>query len=354
MKVSSNPRLGTAIQRFATVAGAAVLLATSLVPSIASAAGQITARKATLSSSSPAAAAATTTYTFNFTVPSATVLQSMQAQACQTAIGACVLPTGFANTVSTLASQPVNLGDATGWTVSTATAGSLRIVKAGNVAAPTGAQTVVFGNVQNPTTANTSFYLRITTYSDAAWTTVVDSGTVGVSTTQLITVSADVAESLTFTTGVSGANCAAIAATGATVVLAPNPLSTGSTSTGTSLLCAATNATSGFVISYLATNFAAGAVNFANGYTSAGAAAALGTEEFGLKAALTSGSGGVVTAPYATVNYAFNPLVATNLTSAAAPLTENIFTVTYSANVSNLSKPGAYSSVFNYICTGSF
>lgn len=88
-------------------------------------AAQITARKVTLSTSSPAASAATTTYTFSFTLPSATVLQSFDAVICTTASGACTTPTGFSVASSTLPSQPTNLGDAAGWTVSTATAGNL-------------------------------------------------------------------------------------------------------------------------------------------------------------------------------------------------------------------------------------
>jgi hypothetical protein len=355
MKASLNPRLGIALRRFATVAGTAVLLAGSLLPSVASAA-QITGRSVLLSTSSPAASAATTTYSFAFTVPTTgTAIKSVAIAACTTAIGACTTPTGFSNTVSTLASQPTGLGAAAGWTVNTATAGSLRILDAANVTVPSGAQAIVFGLVQNPTTATgVSFYMRVTTYSDAAWTTPLDTGTEGASTANLIVVNADVAESLTFSTGTSGGTCAAIAAAGTTLQLAPDPLSTGSVSTGTSLMCAATNASSGFNIQYLATQFNNGAVNFANGYGVGGAASSPGTEEFGINAALTSGSGGVVTAPYNAANYAFNPTVATSLASAAVPLTANIFTVTYSANVNNTSKPGNYVSTFTYICTGQF
>lgn len=355
MNLRFNHHLGATLKRATMVLGASALVASSLLPAIASAA-QITGRSVAVTSSSPAAANATTIYTFNFTVPTTgTAIKSFQAEACTNSIGACGAVTGFSATSSTVVTQPTNLGSATGWTVDAGTASKLRILNAANATNPSGAQTVVLNTVQNSTTANQTVYLRITTYSDAAWTTAIDTGTVAMSTTQLITVNADVAESLTFTTGVSGANCAAIAATGSSLTLSANPLSTGSVSTGTSLMCAATNATSGFNIQYLAGQFTNGTDDFANGYGVGGSASVPGTEEFGLKAALTSGSGGVVTAPYAGgTNYAFNPTVATNLASAAAPLTENIFTVTYSANVSNLTKPGSYSSVFNYICTGSF
>ncbi len=181
------------------------------LPETASAA-QITARKLTLSTSSPASGAATTTYTFNFTVPSSTVLQSYQAQVCTTASGACSTPTGFSVASSTI-SQPTNLGDASGWTVSTATAGSLRLSKSGNSAAPTGSQTVIFNNVQNPTTANQTFFARMTTYSDASWATPVDTGTVAASTSQLISLTGTLDETLVFCTGTSitGTNCGTVA-----------------------------------------------------------------------------------------------------------------------------------------------
>jgi hypothetical protein len=155
-----------------------------------------------MSSARPDAANATTTYTFNFTVPTTgTVIKSFGAAACTTAVGTCTTPTGFTSASTVLSTQPTNLGDAAGWTISTATAGELRITKSGDVATPTGAQTVVINNVQNPTTANTAFYMRMTTYSDAAWTTAVDTGTVAGAVTQTLTIGAQVAEILQFCVG---------------------------------------------------------------------------------------------------------------------------------------------------------
>lgn len=165
-------------------------------------AAQITSRKLTMSSARPDAANATTTYTFNFTVPTTgTIVKSFEADACTTAVGTCTTPTGFLVSSSTLVTQPTNLGDASGWTISTATAGSLRITKTTNATTPTGAQTVVINNVQNPTTANTAFYMRLTTYSDAAWTTAIDTGTVAGTVTQTLTIGAQVAEILQFCVG---------------------------------------------------------------------------------------------------------------------------------------------------------
>lgn len=88
----------------------ALLVSIFFVPSAQAA--QITARKLTLSSS--AGAATSVTYTFNFTVPSSTVLKSFQAQICTTASGSCTTPSGWTGASADLASQPTNFGDASG------------------------------------------------------------------------------------------------------------------------------------------------------------------------------------------------------------------------------------------------
>jgi len=161
----------------------------------ASALGAFTLRSLTLSNPG-VAAGATVTYTFGFKVATtATVVQSFDAQVCTSASGACTTPTGFVNSASL--TQPVGLGDAAGWTANTATAGSLRIVKAGDVATPSATSTTVtFNNVTNPNSVGT-FFVRMTTYSDSAWTTPIDSGVTASSIVNAITVTATVDETLT-------------------------------------------------------------------------------------------------------------------------------------------------------------
>jgi hypothetical protein len=83
--------------------------------------------------------------------------------------------------------------------------------KATNASAPTSSQTVVFTNVQNPTTANTAFYLRMTTYSDAGWATPVSTGTVAGAVTQTLTIGAQVAEILQFCVGTTATDDAVTA-----------------------------------------------------------------------------------------------------------------------------------------------
>lgn len=168
-------------------------------------ASQLTTRSLTLSSSSPAGSNATTTYTFVFTPIAATVLKSFAMQACTTAVGTCTTPTGFSVSAGpTTISQPTaGCGDTSGWSVSNATAGELRMKKTGATAAPGGgACTLVWQLVQNPTSTNTAFFMRITTYSDDAWTTAVDTGTTASATTITnLQVNAAVAEILNFCVG---------------------------------------------------------------------------------------------------------------------------------------------------------
>lgn len=320
-------------------------------------AAQITARKVTLSNS--AGGATGVTYTFNFTLPSATVVQSMAAQVCTTASGACTTPSGFVNSSSTLASQPTNLGDASGWTVSTATAGSLRLSKSGNVAAPTGSQTVAFGNVTNPTAQNTTFYIRITTYSTATWTTAIDTGTVAASTAQQITLSGTMDESLTFCTGTSitGTNCGTVSGSAVNF----GTFSSGATSTGTSVMAASTNGASGYAITVNGATLTSGS-NTITALTSQ-TASSVGTSQFGLNlkdnatpdvGAEVSGSGtATASATYGTAN-SYRFVTGDSVASVTTPTDANAFTVSYIVNVPGSQAAGTYTATMTYIATATF
>jgi len=321
-------------------------------------AAQITSRSVTLSSSAGGASAVT--YTFNFTVPSSTVLQSLQAQICTTASGACSTPSGFVNSSSTLASQPTNLGDASGWTVNTSTAGSLRISKSGNSAAPTGSQTVVFGNVTNPTAQNTTFYARITTYSDAAWTTAVDTGTVAASTAQQISVSATVDETLTFCTGTSGiTNSSCAGATGSSVAL--GTLTSSSTGSGTSQLGIGTNAGTGYAITVNGNTLTSGGNTISA--LAAQTTSSTGTEQFGLNlrdnatpnvGTDADGSGtGTPTSNYNTVDQ-FRFVTGDTVASKGGSEQFRRFHVAYMANIDTATEAGTYTTTLTYIATATF
>lgn len=356
-----NAHLTNSFDRIVTIVVIAVLMLAGLglMPKSASAA-QITGRKLTISSSSAAASNATTSYTFNFTVPSATVIQSLSAEVCTTASGACTTPTGFLNSSSTLPSQPTNLGDATGWSVSTGTAGSLRLSKSGNVAAPTGAQTVVFGNVQNPTTSNQTFYARITTYTGASWTGAIDTGTVAASTANQINLTATVDESLTFCTGTSGITTSSCAgATGSDVSF--GTLSASATQSGLSQMGVGTNGGSGYAITVNGGTLTSGG-NTISALASQTAAIA-GTEQFGLNlrdnttpnvGADPDGAGtGTPSANYNTVDqYRF--VTGDTIGSKGSADEFRRFQVSYIANIGTATEAGTYTAVMNYIATATF
>ncbi|MDQ5972557.1 MAG: hypothetical protein QG553_716 [Patescibacteria group bacterium] len=307
-------------------------------------AAQMTSRKVTLGSS---VASATTTYSFNFTLPSATVVQSFGAQICTTASGACSAPAGFSQASSTLTAQPTNLGDASGWTVSTATSGELRLSKSGNVAAPGGAVTVGFSNVVNPSATNSTFFARMTTYSAANWTGAIDTGTVAASTAGQITVTASVDETLTFTLSA------------ATVAL--GTLTTASTGSGTSTMTASTNGSTGYAITVNGVTLTSGGNTIAA--LAAQTASTQNTSQFGinLKANTTpsvgsevSGTGsGAAATNYNTADQ-FRFVTGDTVASASAATNSNTFTVSYIANISGSQQAGSYSTTLTYIATATF
>jgi hypothetical protein len=95
-----------------------------------------------------------------------------------------------------------------------------------NATASSGSQTVVFTSVTNPNAAyitsnGGAFYVRMTTYQNANWTSAIDTGTVAAAVVQTLQVNAQVAESLTFcvgsttidsdSTGTVASDCSAVA-----------------------------------------------------------------------------------------------------------------------------------------------
>jgi hypothetical protein len=135
-------------------------------------------------------------YTFNFTVSNSTPLKSFRAQICTASTGNCVTPLGFSAASATLAGQPVGYGDSSGW-VNDSVTGSLQIKNSTSVAAPTGSQQIVFSDVTNPS-SDTTYFIRLSTYSDDSYATVVDSATVSFVVVAAVTVSLTIDPTLSF------------------------------------------------------------------------------------------------------------------------------------------------------------
>lgn len=324
----------------------AVAMLVSYLPTVASAA-PITGRKVVIGNS---AASASTTYTFTFTVPTTgTAIKSAEFLACTSASGACTPAPGFSASASTLASQPTNMGSASGWTVNTATANSLRILNASNVTNPIGSQTVAFSGVVNPSAVNSTFYLRATTFSDSAWTTAIDTGVIASSTAGVVNVTASVDETLTFTLG--------------TTSVALGTIASGTTGSGTSTMTVGTNAASGYAVTYAAAPTLTSGSNTITALA-AKTASTQGQKQFGINlmanttpsiGAAVSGSGsGTVSTNYNTSNQFMFNVAGDTVATASAPTNNNIFTVSYIANVATDTAAGAYSTNINYIATANF
>jgi hypothetical protein len=342
------------------IALALLLTAGPFMSSYQAHASQITNRSVTLSSSVGAATGVTYSLASSAVPTTGTAIKSVEIQMCTTSSGACTTPTGFTSASSTLASQPTGLGAGSGWTVNTGTAGSLRIVNASNATNPSGAVAVVWANVTNPTATNTTYYGRVTTFSDAAWTTPIDSGTIALSTSVQVQVDLSVGETLTFCTGTSitGQNCATAA--GSIVNLGIG--STTSTSTGTSIVAASTNGSSGYTITVNGATLTSGA-NTVTALTS-GATSSVGTKQFGLNVAganttpsvgaAVSGTGVATgSANYNTSN-TFRFGTGEIIASSAGPTNANAFTVSYIANIDGVTPAGSYTTALTYIATANF
>lgn len=324
-------------------------------------AAQITNRKVTLGSSAPSAS---TTYTLSSSaVPTTgTAIKSLAAQACTTASGTCTGPTGFSGASATLVSQPTGLGSATGWTNDSVT-GSLRIVNAANATTPSGTVSVPWGAVTNPSTTNSTYYLRITTYSDAAYTTPLDSGVIAVSTATQINLSGTMDETLVFCVGTSitGQNCGTVA--GSSINF--GSFSSAATSSGTSVMAASTNASSGYAITNNGTTLTCGACSGSPTIAalSTQTASSTGTAQFGLNlkanttpsvGAEVSGSGtATATANYGTANQ-FRFVTGDSVASVAGPTDANTFTSSYIVNVPGSQAAGTYTATMTYIATATF
>jgi hypothetical protein len=277
-----------------------------------------------------------------------------------TLTGGCITPTGFTSASSTLASQPTGLGAASGWTVNTATTGSLRIVNAANATNPSGAVAMIWNSVHNPTATNTTFFGVITTYSDSAWTTALDTGSVALSTSTQIQVALTVNEALTFCTGTSitGQNCGT--ASGSQVNL--GTATTTSTATGTSIIAASTNGNTGYSVTVAGTTLTSGANTITA--LASGGASSQGSSQFGFNLAdnnttpvvgsAKTGSG-TASAPanYGT-NNTFRFLTGDTVASVAGPTNANTFTVGYIANIAGLTPAGVYISNLTYTATANF
>ncbi|HEY5550130.1 MAG TPA: hypothetical protein VIK37_02955, partial [Candidatus Saccharimonadales bacterium] len=166
----------------------------------------MTSRSLTISSGVPGASSQT--YTYAFTTILSQSIQSIEFEACTTAVGTCTGPTGMTINAGTEASRSgwtnatVFARNATGGGGCTPAANVLCLDRTQALSETPGPRTLGWNTQTNPTTTNTAFFVRITIYSDTGWTDATpDTGTVASAVVQTLTVNAAVAEVLNFCTG---------------------------------------------------------------------------------------------------------------------------------------------------------
>jgi hypothetical protein len=142
------------------------------------------------------AAATSVTYSVDFTATVSTAIQRLTVQFCTTASGSCVTPSGMTTTGASFVASNVN------GTSPSHTFGGNGLLRTDWTPVTQNPLTVHYAvsGITNPSTANTTSYARIVTYSDAG-TTPIDNVTVAfaVLDTSSIAVSATVDPNFTFT-----------------------------------------------------------------------------------------------------------------------------------------------------------
>lgn len=350
------------------VAAAVLLLALCL--SVAQsrqvgAAGQLTSRKLTLSTSAGNTAA---TWAFTFTLTETTALNGISFQVCTTASGTCSAPGSWTNSGSAYSSLTYNGSSQSGWALDNA-AGYLRIKNNSSSATANSPIVATFNTVTNPNTTNATFFVRILTYSGDDFTTQVDNGVVAASTSQAISVSASVDESLTFCTGTSGiTNSSCSGATGSTVSLqtaGSTNVSASATAYGISQFGVGTNAVAGYSVTISGTTLTCGtcAGTPTISALSSQTASSTGSEQFGLNlrdnatpdvGTNADGSGSATpTANYNTVDqYRF--VSGDSIASKASSDQFRRFHAAYIANIDTATEAGTYNTTLVYIATATF
>lgn len=325
-------------------------------PGSAQAAGQLTSRKVTLGSSAGNTA---TTWAFTFTQTEATALNGITFQVCTTASGGCSAPGSWTNAGSAFTSLTYNGSNQTGWALDNA-AGYLRIKNNTSVAAVSSPVVASFSSVTNPATTNAAFYVRVLTFSGDDYTSQVDNGVVAASTSQQLSLTATVDETLTFCTGTSGiTNSSCAGATGSAVAF--GTLSASSTNTGISQFGVGTNALTGYAVTVNGTTLTSGGATI--GALASQTASASGSEQFGLNLRDnatpnfgTDPDGSGTATPTATFNTVDQYRFVTGDTVASKAGSDQFrrFHAAYIANIDTATEAGAYSSILTYICTATF
>lgn len=363
----------------------ALLLAATAVNALSSLtvnADQITNRSLTLLTSTDGLTGGSTpggvvNHKFSFTLPAAQTLGSVKFEYCTVAVQeACVTPTGMTATGATFGNET---GSAiTGFSMHNAANNVVIIKRTAN--SVSGAVVVQINGVTNPSPANYTFYVRISSYASTDGTGAsTDTGSVAASTANPIILSGIMPESLIFCTGATiGLNgvtslpdCST--ATPGTVSFT-TLFSTTASAFATSQMAASTNAGGGYTITVTGSTLMNGTTPIPAISDAAGRAPSTGESEFGMNLVrnqvATTPVGEDITPISDTTDFRAQALpgydttdvykfvsgdaIANSGNAVLGPTNAQRFTATYMVNVAGNLLAGNYSTTLTYICTPTF
>lgn len=352
---------------------------TSIYRAPAAYAAQITNRKVTLTGVGGTGGSLPGGYVnhkFDFTIPTlGTALGSIKFEYCDVAQQtACNTPTGMDATTAAFGGE----SGATGFSILSATTNTVIIKRASASNPTTGALSYTLNNIKNPTTANYTFYIRISTYTSLNGTgSAIDTGSVAASTANPIQLQGVMPESLIFCTGVSitVTNNVPDCSTATNSIINFNQLfSASDTATASSVMAASTNATFGYAITVNGPTMTSGSNTIPAMATSA--ARTHGKSEFGMN--LVANTVATSTVPvganvsptpdginlrgqpstgYNVVDqfrYVSGETVAASDNGGAGPTNGQLYTASYIVDVAGNQLSGTYSTTLTYICTPTF
>jgi hypothetical protein len=314
---------------------------------------------------------------FNFTTATTGNVGSIQFLYCTIASGSCTTPTGLDTTGATIGNE----SGATGFTnITKSTNGTVYISRTSAASVNTGTDvSYLLSSVINPTTANETFFVRISTFASLDATgSPLDTGTVTASTANAIQLTGVMPESLIFCTaetitapsGVPDCSSAVDGTINFNQLFSPTD-----TAVASSQMAASTNATTGYIITVNGSTLTSGS-NTITGVGGTATASTRGTPQFGLNlkanttpavgseiAPASDGSGyrGQAATQYNTVDsfsFTNGATVANsengNAPGTGSPTNAQIFTVSYIVNVPGNQPAGTYATTLTYVCTATF
>lgn len=345
-----------------------VVVSASYIPTTYAA--QITTRSVTLigvgaNGGSQISVPANEKFTFNVPSVGNTNIGSIKFQYCTIAsVVACTGPAGLDASAATFGNET---GSAvTGFSMGTKTTNSVILTRAAASVTAGSLVSVQVNSVTNPSTVNSTFYVRISTYTGTDGATgLVDTGSVATSTANQISFTGVMPETLIFCTGITMTSTCGSVVAGTVDFQLFSPIAP---VTATSQMAASTNAGSGYVITVSGATLTSGG-NTIPAIGQAKAASVVGTGQFGLNLMLnTTPAGGAVVNPAVAGNFhgtpstnydtadmfAFDPTTPRTVAASTVPTAGQLYTVSYIVNVAGYQPPGTYTTTLTYICTPTY